>query len=216
MTRPTRTIAGYAARCGTIAVGTARIALWGVDDLESYVDRDALLRADDPPEPPYWAHCWSGARVLAERVPSNAGRVLEIGCGLGLPGLVATRRGARVRFVDRVAAPLAFVRASLRANGVDAELLVADALSAAWRGRFDVVLAAEVLYDRAVFARLAAALRDALAPGGRVLLADGHRIDTAEFYVIAAAAGLACTRDEVRVVEEGFPARVTIATLRGR
>jgi predicted nicotinamide N-methyase len=154
--------------------------------------------------------------VLAERVPVNAGRVLEIGCGLGLPGLVATRRGARVVFADRVAAPLAFVRASLRANGVDAGLIVADVLAAPWRGGFDVVLAAEVLYDRGAFARLAAALRDALAPGGRVLLADGHRIDTAEFYETVAAAGLACARDEVHVIEDGFPARVTIATLRHR
>src|SRR5262245_28817037 len=108
MTRPTRMIAGHAARCETIAVGADHIALWGVEDLERYVDRDALLRADDPPEPPYWAHCWSGARALAEHVPSNAGRVLEVGCGLGLPGLVATRRGGHVVFADRVDAPLAF------------------------------------------------------------------------------------------------------------
>lgn len=210
------TIAGYAARCETIDVGTERVALWGVDDLERYVDRDALLRADDPAEPPYWAHCWSGAHVLAARVPPRAGRVLEVGCGLGLPGLVATRRGAHVVFADRVAAPLAFVRASLHANGLEAGLVVADVAAAPWRGRFDVVLAAEVLYDRAVFARLATALRDALAPSGRVLLADGHRIDTAPFYESAAAVGLACEREDVRVVEDGFPARVTIATLRRR
>src|SRR5689334_7425958 len=177
-----RSIAGFDACVTSVDVGDDRVRLAIVADLERHVDRDALLRADDPPEPPYWAHCWSGARVLAERVPSNAGHVLEIGCGLGLPGVVATRRGARVVFADRVAAPLAFVRASLGANGVDAGLVVADVLAAPWRDAFDVVLAAEVLYDRAVFARLAAALRAALAPGGFVLLADGHRIDTAEFY----------------------------------
>src|SRR4030095_3837405 len=116
MGHSTRTIGGFMARCETVVVGSDEIALWGVDDLERYVDRDALLRADDPPEPPYWAHCWSGARVLADRVPSSGGRVLEIGCGLGLPGIVATRRGAHTLFADRVAAPLAFVRETLRAN----------------------------------------------------------------------------------------------------
>jgi predicted nicotinamide N-methyase len=186
-----------------------------VADLERHVDRDALLRADDPPDPPYWAHCWSGARVLAERVPPHAGRVLEVGCGLGLPGIVAAARGARVVFADRVAAPLAFVRASLDANRLDAAGLVgADVLDAPWRGCFDLVLAAEVVYDRATFGPLAAALRGSLAPGGRILLADGHRIDTGGFYDAATAAGLVWTRDDVRVDEEGFPITVSLVAMR--
>jgi predicted nicotinamide N-methyase len=217
VTQSTRTIAGFAARCETIAFDGDAIALWGVDDLERYVDRDALLRADDPPEPPYWAHCWSGARVLAAHVPARAGTVLEIGCGLGLPGLVAARRGARVVCTDRVAAPLAFVRESLGTNRLDAAgLVVADALVPAWGAAFDLVLAAEVLYDRAAFPALPHALAASLAPRGRVLLADGHRIETAAFYEHAEAAGLACERHEVRVVEEGFPIRITLATLRRR
>ena len=217
MTTSTPTIAGFAARCDVVAVGADAIALWSVDDLERYVDRDALLRSDDPPEPPYWAHCWSGARVLAERVPARTGRVLEIGCGLGLPGVVAARRGARTVFVDRVAAPLAFVRATLRANGIDAiGLVVADVLAAPWGGRFDLVLAAEVLYDRGAFPSLARALAASLAPGGRVLLADGHRIDTAAFYDETDAAGLMCEREDVRVIAEGVPARITVATFRRR
>jgi predicted nicotinamide N-methyase len=214
VTHSTRTIGGFMARCETVAVGSDEVALWSVDDLERYVDRDALLRADDPPEPPYWAHCWSGARVLAARVPPRAGRVLEIGCGLGLPGVVAARRGARTLFVDRVAPPLAFVRETLRTNAIDAAgLVVADVLAAPWRACFDVVLAAEVLYDRAAFPALAHALATALAPRGRILLADGHRIDTTAFYADAEAAGLACKREEVPVTEEGFPTQVTIATL---
>jgi predicted nicotinamide N-methyase len=209
-----RTIGGFMARRETIVAGRDEIALWTVDDLERYVDRDALLRADDPPEPPYWAHCWSGARVLADRIPSRAGRVLEIGCGLGLPGVVAARRGARTLFADRIAAPLSFVRETLRTNRLDATgFVVADVLAAPWRGVFDLVLAAELLYDRATFPALASALLTALAPRGRVLLADGHRIDTAAFYDAVAAVGLACEHDDVLVVEEGCPVRVTVATM---
>src|SRR5512137_971911 len=96
-----------------IAVGDdAPIALWRVADLEHHVDRTALLAGDDPPEPPYWAHLWSGAVVLAAAIPAGVRSVVELGCGLGLPGLVAARRGARVTFVDRAAVALAFVRAS--------------------------------------------------------------------------------------------------------
>ena len=210
-----RVIAGFAARRTTVAVGADTVAFWEVDDLERYVDRKALLRADAPAEPPYWAHCWSGARVLAERVPRDAGRVVEIGCGLGLPGLVAAGRGAHVVFVDREPAPLAFVRATLVANGCAAiGLVVGDALDLAWRGGFDLVLAAEVLYDRTAFRPLATALARLVAPGGRVLLADGHRIDTRDFYVEAATAGLIATHEDTTVTEEGFPVRVTLTTLR--
>jgi hypothetical protein len=81
------------------------------------------------------------------------------------------------------------------------------------RVRFDLVLAAEVLYDRASFGPMAAALADLVAPGGRILLADGHRIDTAPFYDAARAAGLMYTREDVRVIEEGFATTITIATM---
>jgi len=63
MTPPTaRSIAGFGASVTSLDVGDDRVCFVSVADLERHVDRDALLRADDPPEPPYWAHCWSGAR----------------------------------------------------------------------------------------------------------------------------------------------------------
>src|SRR6185369_1699327 len=159
-------IADFAAEQTSIDVGGDAIALWRVADLERHVDREVLLAGDDPPEPPYWAHLWTGALVLAAAVPANAGSVLELGCGLGLPGLVAARRGARVTFVDRLAAPLAFVRASAAANRVGpVHLCVADFADEALRGSFDLILAAEVLYDRATLGTLPLALRRRLRPG---------------------------------------------------
>ena len=209
------TIAGFVAECTAIDLGTDRLALWTVADLERYVDRAALLRGYDGPEPPYWAHCWSGARVLADRVPYDAGRVLELGCGLGLPGVMAARRGGHVVFVDRIAAPLAFVRETLQTNGLSSTgLVVADAIDAPWHGGFDLVLAAELLYDRATFGALAAALAGSVATNGRILLADAYRIDTGDFYEAARAAGLEWTRNEVCVDEEGFPVTISIMTMR--
>ena len=172
-----REIGGFGARLTHIAAGGQRVALWQVDDLERYVDRHALLAAADAPEPPYWAHLWSGARVLADAVPRGRLHAVELGCGLGLPGLVAALHGARVTFVDRAAAALAFVRASAAANGVAVDAVAADVTSGAVRRAFDLVLLAEVLYDRAAFPAVARAIADHLAPGGLALLADGdpHR-----------------------------------------
>jgi predicted nicotinamide N-methyase len=206
------TIDGFAATLEQVPLDGHPVALWRVADLERHVDRDALLAADDPGEPPYWAHLWSGALVLARAVPAAA-RVLELGCGLGLPGLVAACRGARVVFVDRLAAPLAFVRQSLAANGVRGGLVVADAGAPPFRTRFDLILVAELLYDRSAFAALARALRAGLAPGGRVLLADAQRIDTRAFYDALPDAGLAWRAREHRVREEGLPLTVRLVEL---
>ena len=204
-------IAHFAAELTSIEIGGDAIALWRVANLEQHIDREALLAGDDPPEPPYWAHLWTGAVVLAGAVPADAGRVIEVGCGLGLPGLVAARRGARVTFVDRIAAPLAFVRASAVANGLgQVDACVADFAGDALRGPFDLVLAAEVLYDRATLGTLARTLRRCLRPGGRALLTDARRTDTAAFYAALDASGLPWGATEHAVREEGLPLSVRL------
>src|SRR5262245_62025798 len=174
-------IAGFEAALAHVPVGSDTLALWRVADLERHVERRALLADDDGPEPPYWAHLWSGALVLAAAVPPGARTAIELGCGLGLPGLVAARRGARVVLLDRIPAALAFARASAAANGLAVHAVAGDATAPPVRARFDLVLAAELLYDREAFAPLARTLAALVAPRGRVLVADAGRIDTAGF-----------------------------------
>src|SRR5437867_4139146 len=57
-------------------VGDTTVVLWRVAELAPHVDRAALLAADEAPEPPYWAHLWSGAVVLAAAMPRGARRLL--------------------------------------------------------------------------------------------------------------------------------------------
>src|SRR5436190_17184484 len=61
-------------------VGDTTVALWRVAELARHVDRAALLAADEAPEPPYWAHLWSGAVVLA--TDRAAGRAPRARAGL--------------------------------------------------------------------------------------------------------------------------------------
>lgn len=216
MTTPKhKRIGPYDATLDRVGVDGADVALWQVCDLERYVDRAALLAGDDPPEPPYWAHLWSGARVLAAAVPADAGRVVEIGCGLGLPGLVAACRGGSVVFVDHERVALEFVAESARANGVDeARCVAADFVALPFRERFDLVLAAEIVYERTGFVQLASALSALARLGGRVLLTDGQRIDTRFFYAALEAAGLVWEARVVRVLEDGFPVDIRLVDAR--
>src|SRR4030095_2014762 len=111
-------IAGYPAVESRITLASGDIAIYTVDDLERLVDRGALLRGEA--DPPYWAYLWAGARCLAEYVVRwvdvRGLHVLEVGCGLGLPGLAAARAGAEVLFADAAAPALAFVQASAQLN----------------------------------------------------------------------------------------------------
>ena len=215
MTRLKNSIAGIDAALASVDIGGEEIALWRVADLERHVDRAVLLTGENPAEPPYWAHLWGGALVLASSVPHKTGAVLELGCGLGLPGMVAARRGARVTFVDRVPAALAFVRASARANHIDtADFVAADFTTPFVNTRFDVVLASEILYDRAAFPAVADAITRLAAPSGTALLTDAHRTDTRAFYAELGKRRLDWTITAHTVREERLPVTVDLVEIR--
>jgi predicted nicotinamide N-methyase len=144
---------------------------------------------------PYWARPWPSGLALAAAVagapPAAGARVLELGCGLGAPSVVAARAGADVLATDGAPDAVAFAAHALALNEVEAQVAIVDwaahgeALVA--RGPFDVVLAADVLYTRA---NVETALRlwpRLLAPDGVLHLADPQRAGTRDF--LAAARG---------------------------
>jgi predicted nicotinamide N-methyase len=145
------------------------------------VDADALVdeRAFEPDEfMPYWAELWPSSRALARRVGTRAlhgARVLELGCGLGLPSIAAAQAGGRVVASDWSPEAIAAAAANAERNGVAVETLLCS-----WaapgplveRAPWDLVLAADVLYERPSVAVLLALL-PRLAP--EAWLADPGR-----------------------------------------
>ncbi len=152
---------------------------------------DALIDEEDfarDERLPYWAELWPSAVALARRISgeSLAGRrVIELGCGIGLPAVVALAGGAGVTATDHYEAALDFVRYNARVNlGVhepEVRLLDWHAHEAGGLGLFDLVLAADVLYEARNVQSLAALIPALLAPGGELLLADPRRKDTPYF-----------------------------------
>ncbi len=134
---------------------------------------------------PYWADLWPSARALARHLldaPAPAGRVLELGCGVALPSLALLSRGADVVATDYYHAALGFAQANAARNGLPA--LRAAPLD--WRdepalGRFPLVVAADVLYERRNAEALAALLPRVVEDGGAFLLADPGRTYLADF-----------------------------------
>jgi predicted nicotinamide N-methyase len=200
-----------------LTIGSRRLTLLRVKDLERWVDREALLR-DDTEEPPYWAHLWTGALTLAryieKEVECQDSQILDLGCGLGLTGIVAALKGGRVTFADKEADALAFATVNAQMNNCplfEAKLL--DFTQAVIDQQFSLILGAEILYDRPVFPKLIAFLKHHLSPGGRALLADARRTNTDDFYHQLEVAGLTWTREEVNEREENLPLTISIVTV---
>ena len=144
---------------------------------EEAFEREELL--------PYWAHLWGSAVALARalgRELSSGYHVLELGCGLGLPSIAAARAGARVTASDWSPPAVEATAANAARNGVGLETLLAD-----WdkpeplveRAPWDLVIAADVLYERKKVPTLLALLPRL---SSSVLLAEPGRAPSEAFF----------------------------------
>jgi predicted nicotinamide N-methyase len=130
---------------------------------------------------PYWTDLWPAARMLAKAVLREkwppGSEALEVGCGLGLPGIAALSAGLDVIFSDFDATALEFAASNARLNGFDQfRVLQLD-----WRFPPDglqvpVILASDVLYELRHINPLVALIRQVLIPGGICLLTDQDRL----------------------------------------
>jgi predicted nicotinamide N-methyase len=119
---------------------------------------------------PYWAELWPAAIALAEALPEvNGVRVVELGCGLGVPSLVAAARGADVTATDWSSEAIDLLRTNAERNGLQLTAEVRD-WREAWPARFELALAADVLYEQRNVEPVLARLRE-LAPRALVGLA---------------------------------------------
>lgn len=107
-------IHGYATSETLLEVPGHRVRMTQVADSEALLaDIEPVTFAEDE-RLPYWAELWPSAVALAHYVAKHLnldGRhALEVGCGLGLVGVVAALQGARVLCTDYEEAALAFAR----------------------------------------------------------------------------------------------------------
>lgn len=176
------------------------ITIWQPPDIDALIDVEAFARDE---RIPYWANVWESAIVLAEDLAACDGTgltLLELGCGIGLPAIVAARRGFTATASDYEDDALEAVRYNADRNG--AAGLAVRLLD--WRslpddlGTFDRVVAADVLYEKHHAMALVDVLARTLAPAGLGLVADPGRARAAEFEPACQAAGLAVERRPAR------------------
>ena len=182
-------------------------------DPEALLDEEAFEHEEFLP---YWAELWPSGLVLARAVCGRdmAGiRVLELGCGLALPSLAAALRGAWVLATDWSPDAVRLARENAARNGVALEVSLADwaapdALVA--QAPWDLVLAADVLYERRNVETLLELLPRLVDRTGEVIVAEPGRPPARAF------AAAAPERWDLRTELHAGPPRVDIHTLRLR
>jgi predicted nicotinamide N-methyase len=157
---------------------------------------------------PYWADLWPAARMLAKVILreswSSGEEALEIGCGLGLPGIVALASGLRVIFSDYDPCALRFAADNARLNGFDDfRTLLLD-----WRHppanlRVSLLLASDLVYEVRNVDPLVRFIKQVLAPGGLCLLTDQDRVPAEALGKALEAEALPYTTQVVRAGEPG-------------
>ncbi len=161
----------------------------------SVLDSYALLDRISPEEfvkdeqMPYWAEIWPSAITLStflsgER-PLQGLRALELGAGVGMVSVVAASKGASVYATDYSLEALRFIQYNALKNGVDLEIARLDWRQVECPEKFDLLFAADVLYERVNLLPIVYAIDKLLKPEGEAYIADPRRRMAAQFVELA-------------------------------
>jgi predicted nicotinamide N-methyase len=210
-----------------------------IDRFEFQVERpaDSYALLDDPivreahdrdEYMPYWADLWPAARMLAKAVARDdwsrypkAGdklEALELGCGLGVPGLTALACGLRVTFTDYDLTAVRFAAGNARRN----KLYDFKAVPLDWRHppadlKVTVILGADLTYEVRNIDPLVHLLKQVLLPGGVCLLTDQDRTPAPILREALGYAGLRYEQEMMRAGEPGgYRVRGTLYRIRQR
>lgn len=174
-----------------VHAGAETYQIWAAKSLDEMVD-ELIAKGSNHPDYqnerlPYWAEVWPSSLALAEYVQGapeiNAETtVLELGCGPGVAGLAA-HRAKQVTVSDYEEPALQLACANWLENlGREPQAVFMD-----WREprpelAADVLLAADVAYEKRFFTPLINTFKTLLKPGGVILLSEPGRSVACDFF----------------------------------
>jgi predicted nicotinamide N-methyase len=168
---------------------------------------------------PYGVALWPSSIALAHDLISRADelrgkRVLELGAGTGLPGIVAASLGAHVVQTDRDELALSACKRNGARNRVGTvEHRLADWTNWEDAGKYDLIIGSDILYGVELHPHLWWIFESNLAPGGRVLLSDPFRAVSLTLLEAMEADGWSVTLSKWTVGEESTPRPVAVFEL---
>ena len=159
-----------------------KITLQVISDFDAVLDYCAEHYPDNTDMIPYYADLWPSAEALAQHIADNhqnlsGKRIIELGCGLGLPSLLCAKLGADVTATDFHP----HNKTNFNRNALNNNLNNITYRNMDWSrphnnlGKFDIIIGSDLLYEAKQIKSLTSAIPTLLAPNGTFILADPGR-----------------------------------------
>jgi predicted nicotinamide N-methyase len=179
-----------------LSFGPVKFAFVRVKDPDAVLDRVAN---EGGTVLPYWSELWESAAGIAQYLVDRYTRrdapametlsVLDLGCGQGLGGTVAARMGANVLLADIDEDALLFAELNSMSPGDRVRVKKLDWQKDTLREKFDLIIGADVVYERSQWEFLDRFWKGHLADNGVVLLGEPGRQTGEEFMPWARGRG---------------------------
>ena len=184
-----------------IAIGGKTFMIRRVENIDRLIETISDEEFNEDERLPYWAEIWPSSIALSEYVLENEDefsgkKILELGCGLGLVGIVLTSIGGDVVFTDYDSHALQFTQENFYRNfnrPASVQLLdwrdpgstqsfdiIVERLCTPWISpestqSFDIIVAADIIYEKRWLEPVLNVLDKKLATYGRAYIADPDR-----------------------------------------
>ena len=204
-----------------VKLKTGRVQLTIIEEPDWFLDQ--LSRKDEEGRLylPYWTYLWEssiGLALYVEKIGTQFrdAQVLEIGCGFGLAGIVASQMGAKVIFTDAERDALHFVQHNAEQNSVSqhADFVQMDWNTPCFNRKFPYILAADVIYEEHHWQPIVTLLHSYLASNGIALFSEPNRNNASGFFKLLSDNGFAYQKSTCPVKLDRTTSKVAIYTVR--
>ncbi len=173
-----------------VALRGIGLKLLQIKDMAAYIERVVERAKAGQVRLPYWARIWEASVALADYLlgrPEFAPgapprRVIELGAGMGVPGLFLAAAGHQVTLTDFEPEALEFAQAAALLNGLEGvRVRHLDWARPDLEERFEAVVGSELLYNQGDYSHLVRLLTRIRQEGAPAFLSKGPAVPSQAF-----------------------------------